>query len=142
MRTRTPRSSLPTPTAPASPMTSPIASCTRIRLWKSHNTWDDCAPSAIRTPISWVRWVTEYAVTAYSPTADSIRAMNAKKANIDPNTVYCQRCSAKFSAIVRIWKSDKSGSIARSSVRSNGPTAAAVERLRTRMPMPSGGSNR
>jgi len=50
--------------APSRPIEIPIAVCKRPRLSTSHDTWPLFAPSAIRTPISDVRCVTEYAMTA------------------------------------------------------------------------------
>ena len=82
------------------PSGRPMASWSRDRFKTSHITCPDCAPSAIRTPISDVRWVTEYAVTAYRPTADKINAIAAKIANIEPNTRNVQRCNASSSFIV------------------------------------------
>ena len=55
---------LPTPSAPATPMVRPIAVWMMPRRRNSHITCPDAAPSAVRTPISCVRCVTEYAVTA------------------------------------------------------------------------------
>ena len=103
--------------APATPTGSPIASCTSARRSTSHITCRPCAPSAILTPISAVRCATEYAVTAYKPTADSTSAIAAKMANIDPNTRKGHRCCASVWSIVRIPKSGRSGSIARISSR-------------------------
>ena len=42
----------------------PMAVCIRPRLRISHDTWRLSAPRAMRTPISAVRCVTEYAMTA------------------------------------------------------------------------------
>ena len=78
------------------PIVKPIAIWTNARRRNSHITCLDCAPSAIRTPISCVRCVTEYAVTAYRPTADSMSAMSAKAANIEPNTRNGHRCCTRF----------------------------------------------
>ena len=78
---RTPNSRLfisaAAPIEHASPSTIPIPAsnpasfriipCTALR----------CAPSAIRTPISRVRWLTEYATTPYRPTTPSTSASPA-----------------------------------------------------------------
>ena len=45
--------------APARPSVKPQASCTSPRLSTSHDTSRRSAPSVMRTPISWVRSVTE-----------------------------------------------------------------------------------
>ena len=48
------------------------------------------APSAMRTPISWVRWETPYDTTPYTPTSASTSAIAPKIENMPPNRPYCQ----------------------------------------------------
>ena len=44
-------------TAPVRPIARPIETCRSARRRNSHDTCDRCAPSAMRTPTSWVRCV-------------------------------------------------------------------------------------
>ena len=55
---------IPAGQAAARPSVNPSPSCHSPCLRINHESCVGCAPSAIRTPISAVRWVTEYAVTA------------------------------------------------------------------------------
>src|SRR5919198_2296552 len=61
---------------------SPVAmpAKTRRNAWPRtiRNTDAEDAPRAMRTPISWVRSLTEYAMTPYTPTAARTRATRAK----------------------------------------------------------------
>ena len=50
--------------AAVSPSASASASCVRPRLKINQDTWCGCAPTAMRSPISCVRCVTAYAITA------------------------------------------------------------------------------
>ena len=72
-----------------------------------------------------MRCVTEYAITAYRPTAASRRAIAAKIANMPPKTRYCQRRCASSSSIVRTLNTGMSASSASTACRISG-TAAAV----------------
>lgn len=61
----------PNPIADGTPTASPIPNNTSTSRITSHNTAPGCAPSAIRTPNSFVRRATTNAITPYNPTAAS-----------------------------------------------------------------------
>src|SRR4029453_17989567 len=88
------------PNAPRRPRPTPIASCTSPWRRINQDTSFAPAPSAIRTPISVVRCVTEYAITAYSPTDESTSAIRANNAKRLPKTRYGQVDWASICSIV------------------------------------------
>ena len=85
----------------------------------------------MRIPISDVRCDTEYAVTAYRPTADRTSAMPAKIANIDPNTRIGHRICASRASIVWMSNSGRSGSTIRISSRTSGVIVPGSPVVRT-----------
>src|SRR5215467_11114345 len=75
-RASTPNSRLPmkgvTVSATATPNTTPATAIPMPSKITINRTSRGSAPSAMRTPISWVRCCTEYAMTPYTPTAPSM----------------------------------------------------------------------
>jgi hypothetical protein len=66
--TSEPRSTRVTPIAAGNPSARPIPICHRPCATSSVKMLFDEPPMAMRTPISRVRWLTEWALTAYNPT--------------------------------------------------------------------------
>lgn len=69
-------------TAPHAPIAIPTATGHADARMTSPTTCQCLAPSAMRTPISRVRWTTEYATTPYTPVTATSRAIPA----ISPNS--------------------------------------------------------
>jgi hypothetical protein len=98
------------PNAAANPKPNPRATC-RIPCFRTMPRISVVvAPMASRTPISCLRPFTQWATTAYSPTADSSNAIVAKLANKVPKTRTGQSRNLTSSSSVRSATTGRSSS--------------------------------